>query len=352
MFRSIQKTLISLCAAILLCVPGTVLAGGIPTSFVVLNEIQVNNPGADLPHCEHIEIRGDANSQIPANTYVLEIEGDGSGAGIVDFSINLGFFPFGSNGIRVVTGPGGAPTFKENIGVLGPCGSRNYSGTGAAVTEAGSLTLENGTISFLLVNSASVISAGLDIDLNNDGVIDNLPIGATIIDAVGWTDGSIGDHVYGGVNITPGTGTPDAASRNFANITPLDPTAWFADDIVGTTESVLYDQTNFGGFMIDFLTPGAQNLAPLAAGVFVQGRVIDAKGRGLKRVGVVLTGGLLDEPIIAMTNQFGTFKFEGVTAGETYLLQVMSGRFSFDTPVQALNVAGNVADVVFIGEQR
>ncbi|MDH3493836.1 MAG: hypothetical protein OEM82_09820, partial [Acidobacteriota bacterium] len=234
---------ISLCVGVFSQVP--------PTSFIILNEIEVNNPGTDDPACEFIELRGDANTSVPGEIYLLEVEGDGTSAGTVDFARNINGQQLGPNG--TVTFGGTSIVGAGDRGIpASVCGSRSYTDSGGIHVEDPNLTLENGTISFMLVAvEKSVIGVGDDIDTNDDGIIDNLPFDAMIIDAVGWSDGGVADFVYGGVNVTPGntSGSPDGATRNFTNITELDPAAWFADDLAspGSVEAVLYDQNNLGG---------------------------------------------------------------------------------------------------------
>jgi hypothetical protein len=71
----------------------------------------------------------------------------------------------------------------------------------------------------------------VDYDTNNDGVLD-LPNGAQLQDAVGWTNGDLSALVYGGVILTQSAGTPDAAVRFFDNNTPFSVGAWYNGDII------------------------------------------------------------------------------------------------------------------------
>jgi hypothetical protein len=71
----------------------------------------------------------------------------------------------------------------------------------------------------------------VDYDTNDDGVLD-LPNGAQLQDAVGWTNGDLSALVYGGVILTQSAGTPDAAVRFFDNNTPLSAAAWYNGDII------------------------------------------------------------------------------------------------------------------------
>ena len=61
-----------------------------------ISEILPNPPGADAPH-EYIELRGPANTALPAGTYLVGIEGDsGVGPGDVQTIFDLSGRTFGS----------------------------------------------------------------------------------------------------------------------------------------------------------------------------------------------------------------------------------------------------------------
>lgn len=328
------------------------------TSFAVLNEIEVNNPGTDEEACEYVEIRGDPSTAFPPLLYLVELEGDGQDAGTADFVLELSNRQIGANGIFTFTGGGVTPMItgkrpNSDNGSLIACGNRNYFAGGANVVQEDNRTFENGTISFLLIATfGSTIIQDADYDADNNGVLE-LPQDAVIVDAVGWTDGGALDFVYGGVNITPGTGTPDAATRNFSSVTPLNAASWFADDLVGTgVDADLYSQTNLGGYRIDFITPGRQNLAPAAAAGSISGRVLNDRGSGLKFVTVMIYGGSLGEPRYATTNQFGYFRFEDVPFGDSYILQVFSRRYTFEQSTRVFNFSEDITNLNFIGSER
>ncbi len=68
-----------------------------------INEVLFNPTGTDAPN-EYIEFRGPANAAIPAGTYFVAIEGDGTpdNPGDVQTIINLSGLTFGSNGFLVL----------------------------------------------------------------------------------------------------------------------------------------------------------------------------------------------------------------------------------------------------------
>jgi hypothetical protein len=229
---------------------------------VVLNELLVDPPGTDT--CEYIEIRGTPNGTL-FGLYFLSIEGDGTGTGAADQAIDLSSFTLGSNGLLVIKSSGTpSHTFP----------------TGTTIVTRPETTglLENGSNSFALVYSPNtVIAQGLDLDLNNDGTIDNLPSGAVVIDAVGWKDGdglTNNDKVYG-VDLsryddpnapTSIIFTPDAATRFPTDLTPNSAAAWYVGDILGGTPNgqleTQYDPAELSSNApsgTPVITPGAAN---------------------------------------------------------------------------------------------
>jgi Carboxypeptidase regulatory-like domain/Calx-beta domain len=70
---------------------------------------------------------------------------------------------------------------------------------------------------------------------------------------------------------------------------------------------------------------GIQFVVPTAAGVSVEGRVRSGKN-GIANATVSISGGDLEEAMTVRTNQFGRYQFEGLTAGQTYVVTVNSRR--------------------------
>ncbi len=144
----------------------------------VINEFVANHVGTDTN--EYVEVFGDPNTSYSAFT-LLHIEGDTTGAGVVDSVLNLG-----------VTNAGGFWT------------------TGFLNNE-----LENGAITLLLVEGFSG-AEGNDLDTDNDGVLDVTPW-TRIVDSVAVSDGGTGDRTYADTVLAPGfdgvTLTPGGASR-------------------------------------------------------------------------------------------------------------------------------------------
>ena len=244
-----------ICYLFVLCASLGVFSLGAEAQTVI-NELNINPPSTDNP-CEYIELRGTPGAAL-TNLYFVAIEGDGVPSGTADYVANLSAQTLGSNGLLVITG-------------TMPCGARTYPAATTRVQDAlldtGTSGLENGTISFLLINSPTAITRMTDYDADNNGSLELLPTGATILDAVGWSDGDTGDLVYGGVVLST-AGVIDAATRFPDNVTPLSSAAWYAGDLTGATnDSTVYAETNrTANFPANgVLTPGAPNVGTAPA---------------------------------------------------------------------------------------
>jgi hypothetical protein len=86
--------------------------------------------------------------------------------------------------------------------------------------------------------------------------------------------------------------------------------------------------------------------APTAATVTVGGRVLSGTGRGIARAQVALTDGK-GERRIAVTNQFGYFRFEEVRAGESYIFEVKAKRYRFADNPRVLFIGGDYGELNF-----
>ncbi len=218
---------------------------------VVLSEVKVNPPGTNDAPFEYIELKGPPGL-VATNLFVLAVNGEGASAGFVDFSVNLTGRSFGSNGLLVVAAADSGYVFSPGTAVV-PV---------AALSEAGG-TLNNGSVSLLLVGSASPIQADTDLDAGDNGILEGLPTDAVIMDAIGWRK-SGSDVLYGGIDLTQAGFTPDAATRLPGQVNPLSPAAWVAGDLWGTSGAggefdPLNVSTNPPPGTI--LTPGIVNLA-------------------------------------------------------------------------------------------
>ncbi|HEX2639396.1 MAG TPA: VCBS repeat-containing protein [Pyrinomonadaceae bacterium] len=236
---------------------------------VLLNELDINPSGTDNP-CEYVELIGPPGTVLN-NLYFLSLEGDsnkGQVTAVLQFGDGTNPGPsLGSNGLLVVTSPT-------------TCGTRSFpAGTTAVTTtllDAAGGALQNGTNSFLLVSSPTAIAATTDLDTNDDGTLDALPVGATIVDGVSWSDGGAGDITYGTV-LTAAGGTIGAATRFPGNTTPNSASAWYAGAMTGANSDNTYSATiRTANFPPDgALTPGAPNV-----GTPVKDAPVDMNGDG------------------------------------------------------------------------
>ena len=173
----------------------TTCGGGSGPADPVINEFSASTTGS--PDVEWIEVLGTANSDYSAFT-LLEIEGD-STKGTIDRT-----FPVGTT-----------------------------DGTGFWTTAVGNLSIENGTITLLLVEGFTG-AVGDDIDADDDGVIDVAPW-TRIVDDVAVTDGGAGDLTYSSTVLGPNydgvsSFAPGGASR-FPDGTDTSTTAdWIRND--------------------------------------------------------------------------------------------------------------------------
>ena len=155
--RSLRiAAIFGLFAALLIASPARAVPAS-PSEPPLINEFVFNHAGTDT--YEFIEVYGVPDTDYSAYT-LLEIEGDSSGAGIVD-----GVFPVGSTD------------------------SDGFWDTGFLNNE-----IENGTVTLLLVEGFTG-SAGDDLDADNDGVLDVTPW-TRIVDDVAVFDGGSSDRTY------------------------------------------------------------------------------------------------------------------------------------------------------------
>lgn len=94
-----------------------------------------------------------------------------------------------------------------------------------------------------------------------------------------------------------------------------------------------------GGFWQPFFVP-------TAAMVSVSGQVLTAENMGISQVRVTLTNAAGAAKSV-LTNPFGYFRFDGVEAGQTYIISVRSKRYQFSNPTQVIVVADEITDLRF-----
>jgi hypothetical protein len=142
---------------------------------------------------------------------------------------------------------------------------------------------------------------------------------------------------------------------------------WLADDVSGTESAfdilrrgpdgitAVYaggnvdDATHTGTApgVSDFSQWGAGQLAPTAANASIEGRVVSGEGLGIRNATVMVAGGGLAEPRYVQTGQLGFFRFDDLPVGETYVVSVISRRFTFTIPSRAVTLDDNVTGFDF-----
>src|SRR6056297_2340942 len=218
MARAAGRVLFSLIAFACLGAP-LAQAGILP----VINEFVVDHTGGDSE--TYVEIFGAPNTDYSSFT-VIEIEGDGTGAGTIDEAVALG----------------------------------TTNATGHFATTLGAFDAENGTITLLLVEGFSG-SAGTDLDTDNDGTFDVALPWISLVDGVGTSDDA-GDFVYTSVDLAPNfdgnSFQPGGASR-IPDGTDTDTVAdWTRNDFDGAGLPALDPGSPEPGEALN--TPGAPNL--------------------------------------------------------------------------------------------
>jgi hypothetical protein len=94
----------------------------------------------------------------------------------------------------------------------------------------------------------------------------------------------------------------------------------------------------------------ARGTASTAAGVGISGRVTTADGRGITNAVVTITGNALAVPRNVITGRRGTYTFDDLEPGETYIVTVRARRFMFSNPSQVISIVDNVTGADFIAD--
>ncbi len=178
----------------------------------VINEIVRNHTGADTS--EYFEVFGDPNTDY-SNLTLIEIEGDGTNAGNILSSFQIG------------------TTDADGFYASGFLNS----------------AFQNGTSTYVLVSDFTG-SVGDDLDVDNDGTLDSTPW-ASILDSVALSDGDLVDLAYSDIDLTPGFGGGSFAVGGFSR-------AVDGQDTDTTTDFIRndFDGQGIPGLGVDTATEG------------------------------------------------------------------------------------------------
>jgi hypothetical protein len=145
---------------------------------------------------------------------------------------------------------------------------------------------------------------------------------------------------------------PASASNNGTNgVSKL--TIFISDSFLNSSTGVVFrvtlnsNQTTELWAVDDFI---AYLAAPSAAESAISGRVVNSNGRGIRNVRLVLSGGNLTQPVYTQTTPFGFYRFDGLDAGQTYVVTVFSKSYYFGESSRVITLHDNVADADFVAE--
>ena len=153
---------------------------------VLLNEIEANPPGALDNRYEYIELKGTPGASLN-NVELVVFDGISadSDQGNADLVVNLSGSRWAAtdySSSRVLRIPA-IPFLRR----------RRSFPIGLYFTQSGGLP--NGTLSFYLFDTPNAFVQGTDYDTNKDGILDNLPTGAIVLDDVALLNTSLGIQV-------------------------------------------------------------------------------------------------------------------------------------------------------------
>jgi hypothetical protein len=222
---------------------------------VLLSELKVNPPGPEDAPAEYVELRGAPGLRL-TNVVLLVIESDAAkNPGVVNALFDLTGATLGANGLLLLAAPD-TPCSPAPETARWP--DARFAAPGGA--------LDNGSVSFLLVSAPQPIEEGEDLDAGDNGVLEGLPKGSTILDGVAWSGDDDDDVPFGDAVLALKGRIPDAAVRAPDDDTPNSAAAWGFGELAGdAAETLDFDPNHLGGVLSPGtrLTPGAPNhLAP------------------------------------------------------------------------------------------
>ncbi len=292
------------------------IAAGRAPGQPVINEILINPPGGDAPN-EYIELRGTPNYVFPSGSYLVVLEGDtNSNPGAIDDIFELSGKAIGGNGFLVLLQKGNIFSPNANAAVYANHGSGDGWGdaSSSSIGHLGNTELENGSQTFLLIQTTNHPALGEDMDANDDGLPDHPEYASWIIvDSIGVMDLDA-DIVYGAINFCGNTN--GLATGTVVNV-PFEPR------YVGRTGNTI------GSGPSDWVVSGDVNVDPLVnviAPYLVLGNVAETvpssfQHRALNHLGAPNFGAPAF-PGVAVTESNGSTTVGEGTGTDSYTVQL------------------------------
>ena len=128
------------------------------------------------------------------------------------------------------------------------------------------------------------------------------------------------------------------------------PDSYVYSYLLGTNSDTNLDTGDSRGIShVDFcfgLTGGTT-----AADAWISGRVLTSNGRAISGARITVVNATTGVTSAVLTSSFGYYSIENLKAGEFYLVNVSSKRYTFAEPTRAISLADNLADADFIANQ-
>ena len=256
----------------------------------LINEVLANvTTVGDETNREYIELIGTPGESLAGYYFVIfegeEEENGGAGSGIADLVVDLSGQTFGDNGLLVITGTNWAYTKDAGTNQM----------TLAALDGTGGKIEDSSQTYALIRSTTNPMVQGTDYDTvgayeatprpelsigTGVGILDQLPVGAQIVDSVGVVEGGGGDRDrvattaaagHPGVHVhqpdgpaSSGGVTSDAVTRRFGQHTPSTIGVWFNGDIPNGAIPAAYAH---GTTTISVVTPAGAQITPGAPNI-------------------------------------------------------------------------------------
>ena len=77
-----------------------------------------------------------------------------------------------------------------------------------------------------------------------------------------------------------------------------------------------------------------------------------ANGQGIRNAKIVVTGAGLEQPVEVTTGSFGYYSLDGLPTGQSYVMTVISQRYTFSNPTRIISLVDNIADADFTADPQ